>query len=103
MGLPSPEVLQYQQKHRNDNRGPDIIVSLAIMLAMAYIAVGLRFLSRKMTRANLSYDDWVMVIGLVCHAGSSTFSCPWPLRTRFFLMPHRSLRPASLLEVLFVS
>ena len=60
-----PEELQYQEVHKNDNRGPEIIVSLAIMLAVAYIAVGLRFLSRRMTRAGSSYDDWMMVVGLV--------------------------------------
>lgn len=68
MATPSPQELHYQEEHRNENRGPEIISALAIMLAMAYVAVGLRFVSRRMVRAKLLYDDWVIVIGLVCHA-----------------------------------
>lgn len=68
MFTPSPQVLQYQEIHKNDNKGPDIVASLAIMLTIAYIAVGLRFASRRMVQAKLLYDDWVMVVGLVCLA-----------------------------------
>jgi hypothetical protein len=89
-----------QEKHKNDNKGPDIVVSLAIMLTVAYIAVGLRFTSRRMVRAKLSYDDWVMVIGLVCHTGSPAFSRFGPLALDFDLIPRSSLHPASLLDVL---
>ena len=63
-----PEELQYQEEHKSDNRGPKIIVSLAIMLAIAYIAVGLRFWSRRMNHVRSSYDHWMMVLGLVRQA-----------------------------------
>lgn len=69
MGTSLSQGLQYQEKHKNENRGPEIVVSLAIMLTVAYIAVGLRFISRRIVRVKLSYDDWVIVIGLVCRAG----------------------------------
>ena len=82
-----PEELQYQEEHKDDNRGPGILVSLAIMLAVAYIAVGLRFLSRRMIHARSSYDDWMMVVGLVRQA---TYSGPFltcALSTALRLMP----------------
>ena len=66
MATLSPQEMQYQVANKNDNRDAAIVASLAIMLAAAYLAVGLRFLSRRMARVKLASDDWVMVIGLVC-------------------------------------
>lgn len=77
MTISLSQAFQYQEKHKNENKGPDIVVSLAIMLTVAYIAVGLRFTSRRMVGAKLSYDDWVMMIGLVCRTGSPAF---FPIR-----------------------
>lgn len=103
MAIQSPQSLQYQEKHKNENKGPEIVVSLAIMLAVAYIAVGLRFTSRRMVRVKLSYDDWVMVIGLVRRTGSPAFSPAGRLELELSLMPRSSLHPALLLDVLCVS
>ena len=81
-----PHELQYQLEHKGDNKKPDVIVSLAIMLAAAYLAVGLRFLSRRLIHAELSYDDWMMVVGVV-----SRTTCHGPWQTVFQAStPHSS-------------
>ena len=60
-----PAEIQYQLAHRNENRVADIITANTIMLVAAYIAVGLRFMSRRLMHATLDADDWMMVVGLV--------------------------------------
>lgn len=79
MTILSRQGVQYQENHKNEDKGSGIIISLAIMLTMAYIAVGLRFTSRRMIQAKLSYDDWVIVIGLVCNARSRAISLHFDL------------------------
>ncbi len=61
----SPEELQYQLEHQYQNRVADIIIANTIMLAAAYVAVVLRFASRRPMHATLGADDWMMVVGLV--------------------------------------
>lgn len=61
----SPEELQYQLEHRYQNRVADIIIANTIMLVAAYVAVVLRFASRRLMHATLGADDWMMVVGLV--------------------------------------
>ena len=60
-----PAEIQYQLVHQNENRGADIIAANTIMLVAAYIAIGLRFMSRRLMHATLGADDWMMVVGLV--------------------------------------
>lgn len=60
-----PAEIQYQLVHQNENRSADIIAANTIMLVAAYIAVGLRFMSRRLMHATLGADDWMMVVGLV--------------------------------------
>ena len=61
----SPEELQYQLEHQYQNRAADIIKANTIMLAAAYVALALRFVSRRLMRATLAADDWMIVLGLV--------------------------------------
>ena len=60
----TPEV-QYHIAHVGDNRSADIIAAQSIMLVVAYIAVGLRLLARRVSRAGMGYDDWMILIALV--------------------------------------
>ena len=55
----------YQLLHIHDSRVPEIIVSMAVCLPAAYIAISLRFLSRRIGKVPLKADDWWLVVGLV--------------------------------------
>lgn len=56
---------EYQQLHIHDSRVHKIVVSLAVCLPAAYIAVVLRFISRRIGKVPLKADDWWIVVGLV--------------------------------------
>ena len=64
MSLPQP-VVQYQEDHIHDNKKPDIIVASAICLSAAYVSVVFRFLARRLSKACIGPDDWVIVLALV--------------------------------------
>lgn len=55
----------YQEAHIEDDSKLEIIVPTAITLAIAYAAVFLRFVSRRLSRTAIKADDWSVVIGLV--------------------------------------
>ena len=55
----------YQEAHIEDDSKLVIIVPSAIALAIAYAAVFLRFVSRRLSRTTIKADDRSVVIGLV--------------------------------------
>lgn len=57
--------IKYQQDHKDHERTADIVAATVVMLTAAYVAVALRFISRRMSHATLQADDWMMVVGLV--------------------------------------
>ena len=57
--------IEYEMLHERDDRGSNLIEAYAICLALAYVAVGLRFLSRRKSRNALWADDWMVVVALV--------------------------------------
>lgn len=59
----------YQLLHIHDSRVPEIVVSLAVCLPAAYIAVILRFISRRIGKVQLKADDWWLVAGLIFTTG----------------------------------
>lgn len=65
MASTSPKELQSQLEHRYQDRAADIVTSNVIMMAAAYVAVFLRFISRRLMRTSIGADDWMMVMGLV--------------------------------------
>lgn len=66
MSTPIPSAAaDYQRLHIHDSHLPEIVVSLAVSLPAAYIAVILRFISRRIGRIPWKADDWWLVIGLV--------------------------------------
>lgn len=61
-----PEKLKYMEEHPNDNRAPGIIACGTVCLVTVVIVVAMRFLSRRMSRASLGLDDFLIFIALVC-------------------------------------
>ncbi|KAM0795174.1 hypothetical protein BDR22DRAFT_894424 [Usnea florida] len=55
----------YQLLHIHNSRVPELIVSMAVCLPAAYIAIFLRFLSRRIGKVPLKADDWWLVVGLL--------------------------------------
>ena len=56
---------QYQLQHVQDTRVPGLISSAVICLTLAYTAVALRFLSRRLGHVKLGNDDWCTLVALV--------------------------------------
>ncbi|KAL6715466.1 hypothetical protein ACLMJK_006427 [Lecanora helva] len=56
---------QYQLEHINDNKTPTICAVYALGYALAVAAVGLRFLSRKVSNMPYLADDWVILAALI--------------------------------------
>lgn len=55
----------YQIKNINDNRGREIVVVTIILAVLATLAVILRFACRRLTKIAISWDDYLIVVGLV--------------------------------------
>lgn len=60
-----PAEAQYQLAHIHESRAKEIVVSHFVCLAIALVAVALRFLSRRMSKTPIKSDDWMMVAALV--------------------------------------
>ena len=73
MSLPSSDV-QYQLAHINEDRASDIIISHAIVLPLAVIAVIARFIARHLCKAHIGLDDYMIVVALVRSICCRTFS-----------------------------
>lgn len=56
--------LYYQEGHINETKKPNLIAASAICLSAAYVAVGLRFLSRRLAPTPLGADDYTIVVAL---------------------------------------
>ena len=57
--------LQYEQDHATDMHVHQLITIFAVSLAMAYCAVALRLVSRRVSKTRLSWDDWAIILSLV--------------------------------------
>ena len=58
--------LEYQLTHFHDSYQPQLIAATTVCLTAAYVAVAVRFISRKVGRVKFGYDDISIVIALVC-------------------------------------
>ena len=65
MALLTPVELQYQEEHIHDDRSGNLVTSHAICIAIAAIAVLLRLIARRMCRASIQADDWMIIFALV--------------------------------------
>ena len=61
----SPSEIQYQLAHIRDDRASAIVISHAIVLPLAVIAVAARFMSRRLCKAYIGADDYTIVMALV--------------------------------------
>ena len=61
----SPTEIQYELEHIGQDRAPNIIVTYATCLSLACIAVVLRFVARRTSRAPFQADDLTIFIALV--------------------------------------
>src|SRR4051794_31753448 len=60
----SPEKIDYFKEHANDSLQPSIIASNVAGLTLAYIFVGLRIWARKVGKARVGRDDWLIIAAL---------------------------------------
>ena len=68
MRHPTPEQIQYMQDHIDEDRRPWLVGVNVSFIAIAVVAVVLRFYARKKVMARLGVDDW-----LIAAAGVSVF------------------------------
>ena len=69
MALPSLAEIQHQLTHIHEDRSIDIVISNAICLPLAVIAVVLRLLSRRIVKASVKADDWTVISAVLLGAG----------------------------------
>ncbi|KAL6714621.1 hypothetical protein ACLMJK_008046 [Lecanora helva] len=60
-----PEELKYEIAHIKDDRRGDIIAACATCIAAAIIAVILRLLARRLSKAKILADDYMIIVALV--------------------------------------
>lgn len=70
--MTTPSNLQWQLEHIHDDRASAIVISHAIVIPLALIAVVLRFVSRHLCRARILADDFMIVAALVCSSPDGT-------------------------------
>ena len=67
----SHEQLQYMKAHITDDATSSVLGANIACLTLSYLAVVLRFLSRRLSRASFGADDWIILGALV---GPSLFA-----------------------------
>ena len=66
-----PEEIQYELRNIHEDRASDLITTFATCTALAYIAVILRLIARRVNKAPLQADDFWVLIALVSDKLSS--------------------------------
>ena len=51
----------------SDTQVPRIIATSAVLITLSTIAVLLRFVARYLSKAGLWWDDWTILMALVCY------------------------------------
>ena len=69
--------LQYERNHINDTHVPQLIVSFVVSLFLAYSAILLRLISRRLSRTQLGWDDKIIVLSLVSSLSFDLFYSIW--------------------------
>jgi len=65
MAQPSSSEVQYQLNHINDNKSLEMVSSQICGMVIAFVAVALRLLSRRVGRVPILSDDYMIVVALV--------------------------------------
>lgn len=58
---------QYQLDHIDENKTPTTVAVYSLGYVLAVSAVGLRFLSRRVSNLPYLADDWVILVALVSY------------------------------------
>jgi len=72
MATPSPQDIQYQTSHASDNIGYQIIIPVAIWLALALVTYAARIYARATTKIGFGSDDWLLGAATFFAIGLST-------------------------------
>ncbi|KAK0510708.1 hypothetical protein JMJ35_007140 [Cladonia borealis] len=60
----SPAKILYEQQHITDDRSAALIAANVVCVSLAFIAVCMRFTSRRMAKIKYKADDWLIISGL---------------------------------------
>lgn len=63
--LPTEQDIQYQLQHIHESRQHEVVASITTVLTLASIAVILRLVARRLTKAPLQKDDYMILAALV--------------------------------------
>ena len=61
----TPQDIMHMETHIEDNAQPLILTILVVSIVVAYVSTALRLLARWKKRVQLSYDDYLIILGLV--------------------------------------
>lgn len=61
----TPEEIRYMLLHIHDDRGPILIGVTCMFLVLCFTATSARFLARRVTRAPIAADDYLVLAALV--------------------------------------
>ena len=87
-GLP-PEEIAYQEAHIRENKGPILIGTCVMLLALSTTTVILRIVSRRMKRVKLAADDHLIFLAQV--SCTSNISAPSANQSNYMLASARWL------------
>ena len=65
MAQPSAAEIQYQLYHINDDKSAQMVSSQICGMVIAFVAVALRLVSRRVGRVSILADDYMVVVALV--------------------------------------
>ena len=60
-----PKEAEHQLAYVHDNKRASIAITYIICLPTTFVAVLMRFVSRRIGHIKYGADDWIMVLGLV--------------------------------------
>ena len=72
---PSPAKLVFEQQHITDDRSANLIAANVVCVTLGFIAVCMRFISRRMAKIAYKADDWLSISGLVWPAVVFELTC----------------------------
>lgn len=63
--IPTPADVEYQEAHIHESRQHEVVASNVAVLTLATVAVILRLVARRITKAPLQKDDYTIIVALV--------------------------------------